>query len=132
MSKKRKQTNERYDQHVVDALLKLKTPIVGINGIEFSIREKARNETGIEHIAKKEHRLKVRDIESVPEILKHPNLRCSDPDNRVFMNYYGTRKGDNTVNLIKIVTSPVKGKREKEETIITIYPVNTIKLKKNK
>ena len=37
------------------------------------------------------------------------------------------RKGNQKDSMIKIVTSPVKGKREKEEIIVTIYPAKGIK-----
>ena len=39
--KEAKNEKEKYDQHIVDALLKLKTPIIGINGKKFYLRDKA-------------------------------------------------------------------------------------------
>lgn len=132
MAKKGKKQDDKdlYDQHIVDALLKLKMPIVGVDGRKFYLRDMARNESGIKHIAKKSHRLKVRDIESVPNILKHPKLWCSDPDNKIYRNYYGIRKGDDSNTFLKIVTSPVKGKRDEEEMIVTIFPTKSIKVDK--
>ena len=106
-------------------------PIIGINGKSFFIRKEARNESGIEHIARKDHRLKVRDIESIPSILKRPQYMCSDPDNHNYMNYYGIRKGEDQNTFIKIVTSPIKNDKTKEE-IVTIYPSNSIKIEKSK
>ena len=123
--------NQAYDKNIIDALHHLKLPIIGIDGKEFSIRKKARNETGVEHIAKKSHRLKVRDIESVPSILKHPQLMCNDPDNHIYKNYYGIRKGEDQDTFVKIVTSPIKNDKSKEE-IVTIYPTNSIKVEKPK
>ncbi len=110
----------------------MKFPIVGHLGRKFYLRSYARKESGIEHIAKKTHRLKVRDIEGIPKILMHPKICCSDPDNKLYRNYYGIRQGDDNQTLLKIVTSPVKGKREFEETIITIFPTKFIKLDKIK
>ena len=125
--KGRKNEESKYDQNIIDALLRLKTPIIGVNGRKFSFRERARKETGLEHIAKKDHRLKVRDIESIPAILAHPKLWGPDSHNKIYRNYYGVRKGEEADCLLKIVTSPVKGRRDFEEVIITVFPVKTIK-----
>ena len=127
MSKNRSANCHDYDFHIIEALNKLKIPIVGVDGKRFIIRKKARKESGLEHIAKKCHNLKVRDIESVPEILRHPKYMCNDPDNHVYKNYYGIRKGNTSTSFIKIVTSPLKKDRATEE-IITIYPTNSIKV----
>ena len=129
--KKNKDYGSIYDEHIIDALKMLKIPIFGVDGKSFSIRKEARNESGIEHIARKDHRLKVRDIESIPSILKHPQYMCSDPDNHNYMNYYGIRKGEDQNTFIKIVTSPIKNDKTKEE-IVTIYPSNSIKIEKSK
>ena len=68
MSKKRNETN--YDQKIIDALKKLPN-IIYDKKHNLSIyieNDKCRsNETRFEHIAKKYHELKVRDIESIPE-----------------------------------------------------------------
>ena len=118
-----------FDQNIIDALLKLKMPIIGKNGKTFLLRDNARFESGLEHIAKKTHRLKVRDIESVPSILKHPKFEMQDPNNRNYRNYYGIRKSDNSEILLKIVTWPYKNNHNCE-LIITIFPTNAIKLNK--
>ena len=129
MTKKKdaKNENEKYDQHIVDALLKLKMPIKGCSGKEFDIRSKGRNENGLEHIALKRHRLKVKDIEMIPDILKHPNVVTIDPHNRNYRNYYGIRKGKDAELFLKIVTWPYESDPNKE-TIITIYPTSRIKI----
>lgn len=120
-------STEKYDVHIIEALKKMKMPIVGFQGRKFFFRDISRKESGIEHIAKKSHRLKVRDIESIPQILKHPKVCCQDPQNKIYRNYYGIRKTNDSNTLLKIVTSPVKNKREEEEIIITIYPTKSIK-----
>lgn len=119
--------NEKYDQHIIDALLKLKTPIKGINKKEFDIRSTGRNENGIEHIASKRHRLKVRDIESIPDILRHPKIVTPDPHNKNYMNYYGIRRGKDESMFLKIITWPYEND-ENKETIITVYPTKAIKV----
>jgi len=116
-----------YDEHIIDALLKLDNPIIGKGGKRFYIRDKARNESGLEHIAAKRHRLKVRDVELVTKILRHPIYMCDDPTNRIYRNYYGIREGKDSNSFLKIVTSPVKGKRNEEEVIVTIFPTKSLK-----
>ena len=127
----RKKVQTEYDQHIIDALLKLQNPIIGKDKKVFFVRNKARGETGLQHIANKRHRLKVRDIEMVPSILKHPQYMCDDPDNSIYKNYYGIRKDGKHTSFIKIVTSPQKNNKTTEE-IITIYPTNSIKVEKAK
>ena len=64
-----------YDSHIIEALQSLTIPIIGKNGKKFFIKGKSsRGESGIQHIAKKSHRLKVRDIECIKEILSHPKF----------------------------------------------------------
>ena len=130
MAKKR--TTSNIDENIVKALLKLKVPIIGKNGKKFFIRDDARYESGIEHIAKKSHRLKVRDIESISKILKHPSFEVEDPNNKNYRNYYGVRKGLNkNQSLLKIVTWPYETDGSKE-LIVTIFPTNSIKIEKGK
>ena len=114
-----------YDEHIIQALNELTVPIIGKNGKKFFIKEKsARGESGVQHIAKKSHRLKVRDIESVKEILSHPKYEKIDDYNPTYKNYYGIRRGENNKMFIKIVT--YMDKSGKFETIVTIYPVKHI------
>ena len=129
MTKKKKQ--REYDENIVEALLNLKTPIIGKSGKLFFIRDEARYESGIYHIANKGHRLKVRDIESIASILKHPFFETTDPNNKNYRNYYGVRKGLNKNDiLLKIVTWPYETKSG-VELIITLYPTNAIKIEKD-
>ena len=126
MTKKRNIKIE-YDEHIIAALLKLKVPIIGKNGKKFYVRDEARHESGLEHIADKRHRLKVKDIEIVPAILKHPLAEMVDPNNKNYRNYYGVRKGQENDTLLKIVTWPDKRDPSKE-LIITIFPTKTVKI----
>ena len=131
MSKKKELLHQTYDQNIISAINKLHFPIKGVGGKEFFIRCRARKESGVEHIARKDHRLKVRDIEEITKILKHPQYACEDPDNKIYRDYYGIRKGKDQDSFIKIVTSPIKNDKTKEE-IVTIYPTNSIKVEKAK
>ena len=125
MARKRPQTE--YDQHIIDALIRLDNPIVGKDKKHFYIRSEARRETGLQHIANRKHRLKVRDIEMIPSFLKHPKYECADPLKKNYRNYYGIRESKNAMLFIKIVTW-VNPSNPNIETIITIYPTSTIKV----
>ena len=85
------------------------------NGIKVFLRKNARYETGAEHIAGKLHELKVRDIELLQSIIKHP--LAVQNDKRKGKLYYGKRKGVNKFPYLKIV---VKTEIDETETIITI------------
>jgi len=127
----KKNCKNEIDEHIVNALLKLKMPIIGKGGKKYVIRDEVRSETGLEHIANKQHRLKVRDIESVPLILKHPKIEMVDPYNKNYRNYYGIRKGIRNDMFIKIVTLPCLNDSNLE-IIITIFPTNSIKFDSKK
>ena len=121
----RKTNNKKeYDDHIIDALLKLKVPIIGKGGKLFLIRDDARYESGIKHIASKSHRLKVRDIEMLPLILKHPKMVVVDPNNKNYRNYYGIRKGTSDSALLKIITWPYEN-NPNIELIVTIFPTKS-------
>ena len=65
-----KKTNGKYDLKLIEALKKLPSQIEDKkHGFIIVVRnDRARsNETRFEHIAKKNHQLKVRDIELIPE-----------------------------------------------------------------
>lgn len=125
--RKNKYSNLEYDEHIIDALLKLKTPIIGKNKKSFFFKKESNGNTSYEHIALKRHRLKVRDIESIPEILRHPKIEMTDPNNKNYRNYYGIRKGKENGIFIKIITWPDK-KDTFKEYIVTIYPTNIVKI----
>lgn len=118
-------SKEIFDENIIKALNKIRTPIIGKGGIKFYFRDKARKETGFEHIAKKSHRLKVRDIENIKLYLTHPIYVEIDPNNPTYKNYYFKRLGNNR-DCIKVVTYMDKYD-SKKETIITIYPTKKIK-----
>lgn len=114
------------DENIVKALLKIKWPLKNFENTNVFVREKARNETGFEHIAAKKHLLKIRDIEQIPDILKHPYKVRTD-----FRNgnryYYGIRKGNVKSKYLKIVVTFEKDLNEK---ILSLYPVKGINQKK--
>ena len=104
------------DRNILDAINKLKCPLINKNGAKIFIRTKARNESGAEHISGKLHSLKIRDIELLSLTLMNPlSIKF---DNRKGKLYFGRRKGINKkYQFLKIV---VKEEKDGNETIVTI------------
>lgn len=104
-----------FDQNLVIALGSFSWPLANKDGIKVFIRGNARSESGTEHIAGKLHKLKVRDMEIIPSVLKQP-LKI-EYDNRKGKLYFGRRKGVNKYPYLKIV---VRKRNDGNEEIITI------------
>ncbi len=91
-----KKTNEKYDLKLIEALKKLPSQIEDKrHGFIIQIRDdKARsNETRFQHIAKKMHELKVRDIESIPEGIRNYVKFTTSKELKDTYYYYINRKG---------------------------------------
>ena len=104
----------------MNAIKNLKWPLLNKYGVKIFLREKARNETGAEHVAGKLHLLKVRDIKIVPEVLKNPINVIKDK--RKGKLYFGKRKGLERIPYLKIV---VREEKDGTETIVTICTSKT-------
>ena len=91
-----KKANEKYDIKLIEALKKL-SPLIEDkrHGFIIQIRDdKARsNETRFQHIAKKMHELKVRDIESIPEGIKNYVKFTVSKELKDTYYYFINRKG---------------------------------------
>lgn len=91
-----KKANEKYDIKLIEALKKL-PPLIEDkrHGFIIQIRDdKARsNETRFQHIAKKMHELKVRDIESIPEGIKNYVKFTVSKELKDTYYYFINRKG---------------------------------------
>lgn len=91
-----KKTNVKYDLKLIEALKKL-PPLIEDrrHGFVIYIRDdQARsNETRFQHIAKKMHELKVRDIESIPEGIKNYIRFAKSKEIKDTYYYYIKRKG---------------------------------------
>ena len=91
-----KKTNVKYDLKLIEALKKL-PPLIEDrrHGFVIYIRDdQARsNETRFQHIAKKMHELKVRDIESIPEGIKDYMRFAKSKEIKDTYYYYIKRKG---------------------------------------
>ena len=92
-----KKTNGKYDLKLIEALKKLPSIIEDKrHGFVIQIRDDmARsNETRFQHIAKKNHELKVRDIESIPEGIRCYVRFTKSKEQKDTYYYYIDRKGE--------------------------------------
>jgi len=116
-----KKANEKYDIKLIEALKKL-PPLIEDkrHGFIIQIRDdKARsNETRFQHIAKKMHELKVRDIESIPEGIKNYVKFTVSKELKDTYYYFINRKGKDK-GFIQLAIKLKEGEK-------TVYYVKTI------
>ncbi len=126
MSKKR--NDKIYDLKLIEALKKLPSQIEDKrHGFIIEIKDdRARsNETRFEHIAKKNHELKVRDIEAIPEgIIRYIKYVKSEEIENTFC-YYIKRKGEDR-GFIQVVIL-IDEDNPKKARIKTIFIAHRIK-----
>jgi len=120
MSKRKRE----YDPNIAKALQEIKWPILNHEGKEVYVRRCSRHENGFEHIAGKNHYLKVRDIKQIPEIIKKPYQILDCQKMRKGISYFGIRKGINKSKYLKIV---VRERMDGTQEIVTVYPNKVIK-----
>ena len=116
--RKKNNVNEKYDQHIVEALRKLPKPLKTFDGhcVYFDVDK--RNETIFEHIANKKHHLHEIDISQIPIILKNKECFENDRYGSKFRNYIGKRKKrQEKKKFLKVVTEV---KKNNMESIITV------------
>ena len=119
-------SQKEIDQNVYNELLRLSWPLPAVGGKRVFLRDRARRETGAEHIAAKRHHLKIADIQLLPELLKKPIAHHADSRNKNYVNYYGRRKGNKNPMFLKAITSKDKHSNLLE-TLITFYPTKKVK-----
>ena len=126
MSKKR--NDKIYDLKLIEALKKLPSQIEDKrHGFIIEIKDdRARsNETRFEHIAKKTHELKVRDIEAIPEgIIRYIKYVKSEEIENTFC-YYIKRRGEDR-GFIQVVIL-IDEDNPKKARIKTIFIAHRIK-----
>lgn len=123
-----KKKNEKYDQNIIEALRKLPSEIEDKrhNFVIEIKNDKARsNETRFEHIAKKNHELKVRDIEAIPEGIKRyvRFLKSNEMENTYY--YFINRKGKNKGFIqVAILVDEDNPNRARIKTVFIAYRIN--------
>ena len=111
--------NDNFNYDLIVELKKIIVPIPNKNGKPIIFSEKPNKREAIfKHTALKRHRLKIRDIREIPNIIKNPikiqNLKkCKNRK-----AYYGNRPGQKQMKLILIIAT-----YPDYEKIITFYPI---------
>ena len=123
----KKKPDEKYDQKLIDALEKLPSTIEDKkHGFVIVVRnDRARsNETRFEHIAKKNHQLKVRDIELIPEGINDYIKFSKSVDIKDTYYYYIKRKGnDRGFVQVAILVDKHDKKKARIKTIFIAYRI---------
>ena len=124
----KKKYEKHYDQNLVDALKKLPSPIYDKKHqfYIYFINDRARtNETRFEHIAKRGHELKVRDIDSINDGINGYLYFVKSPKMKDTYYYYLKRKGMDK-GFVQVAIKLLKGKTKKYyvKTIYIVYRIN--------
>ena len=123
-----RKSSEKYDSRIIEALQKLPKQIEDKrHGFVIEVEDdRARsNETRFQHIAKKEHLLKARDIEAIPEGIKNYIKFSKSNELKDTYYYYIKRKfGDKGFIQVAVIT---KNKDKKKAYIKTAFITYRIK-----
>ena len=123
-----KKSSEKYDHKIIEALKKLPPHIEDKrHGFVIDVEDdRARsNETRFQHIAKKEHLLKVRDIEAIPEGIKN-YIKFSKSDELKDTYYYFIKRRFGDKGFIQVSVS-IKNRDRKRAYIKTAFITYRIK-----
>ena len=124
----KKKSSEKYDYKIIEALQKLPKQIEDKrHGFVIEVKDdrSRSNETRFQHIAKKEHQLKVRDIEAISEGVKD-YIRFSKSMSLKDTYYYYIRRGGNDKGFIQLAIKLIEGEKKKYyiKTIFIAYRIN--------
>ena len=92
-------------------------PIINKNGTLVVFSAGSKKQKTINHISLARHRLKIRDIKELPNIIKNPIKVLKDKKGKDKKIYIGKRPGKERMSLALVTR-----KRQKYEEIITFYP----------
>lgn len=110
-----------YDQNIVKALKELKLPMLNFKNEPIYFQKRKRYEDTFEHIANKEHHLKLKDVKIIEKIIKDKNSITKDKKAKRGICYIGKRTGiEKQRPYLKIVC--IKNKNNIQE-ISNIYPI---------
>ena len=122
-----KRKSDIYDEKLIEALKKLPSYIEDKrHGFVIQIRDdrSRSNETRFEHIAKRMHELKVRDIEAIPEGIRNYVLFTKSIDLKDTYYYFIKRKGrDKGFVQVAILVDKFDKKKAYLKTIFIAYRI---------
>ena len=119
--RKKNNINEKYDEHIIEALKKLPKPLKTFDDHNVYFNVDKRKETIFEHIANKKHHLHETDISQIPIILKDIKCLKNDRYGSKFRNYIAKRKKrKEKKKFLKIVTELKKNNNESITTICCV------------
>ena len=124
----KKKSSEKYDSKIIEARQKLPKQIEDKrHGFVIEVEDdRARsNETRFQHIAKKEHQLKTRDIEAIPDGIKDYVKFSKSFSLKDTYYYYIKRKGKDK-GFIQLAIKLIEGETKKYyiKTIFVAYRIN--------
>ena len=124
----KKKPSEKYDHKIIEALQKLPKQIEDKrHGFVIEVKDdrSRSNETRFQHIAKKAHLLKVRDIEAISEGVKD-YIRFSKSMSLKDTYYYYIRRSGNDKGFIQLAIKLIEGEKKKYyiKTIFIAYRIN--------
>lgn len=123
-----KKSSEKYDNKIIEALQKLPKQIEDKrHGFVIDVEDdrSRSNETRFQHIAKKEHLLKVRDIEEIPEGIKN-YTKFSKSNELKDTYYYFIKRRFGDKGFIQVSVS-IKNRDRKRAYIKTVFITYRIK-----
>ena len=123
-----KKSSEKYDNKIIEALQKLPKQIEDKrHGFVIDVEDdrSRSNETRFQHIAKKEHLLKVRDIEEIPEGIKN-YTKFSKSNELKDTCYYFIKRRFGDKGFIQVSVS-IKNRDRKRAYIKTVFITYRIK-----
>ena len=106
-----------YNEQITNEIKKIKMPIKNKNGTLVVFSAGSKKQKTINHIGLARHRLKVRDIKELPNIIQNPKKVLKDKKGKDKKIYVGNRPGRERMSLALVTR-----KRQNCEEIITYYP----------
>ena len=121
-----RKSSEKYDSRIIEALQKLPKQIEDKRHgfvIEVEDNRARSNETRFQHIARKDHQLKVRDIEAIPEGIKNYIKYSKSKELKDTYCYFIKRKGAKGFIQLSILVDMYNRKRAFIKTAFIAYRI---------
>ena len=121
-----KKSSEKYDNRIIEALKRLPPHIEDKrHGFVIEVKDdrSRSNETRFQHIAKKAHLLKVRDIEAIPEGVKNYVKFSKSKELKDTYSYFIKRKGEKSFIQLTVLVDMYNRKRAFIKTAFITYRI---------